>query len=464
MAFLLRSFFRVLLIYVGTTLGQTQSLSAETEDAAKTFWKSVYEENHVVQIDISASREAWEAMQPRRVERKTGGPRVHFGNKFSYSKADITIDGKLFKNAGLRFKGNSSYRFAGRSLKKPFKIDTNRFVKGQKLYGRTKINLSNAFLDSAFMKEKLGYDIYRAAGIPTPGVGWAAVTLTVKGITKKKHLGVYCLIEQVDDRYLVRNFSADKKDKLLMKPEAVDDWEYLGDDPKAYQRYGIKYGKQNTALIQRFAELLKLVESGSDKAFEKQIGDRLDLDYFAAYLAATSVLVNIDSYIGMPHNYYLLMDKTDGKLRILPWDLNETFGTFTMGRSPEMLVKWDIDRPWISGRRLSERLFKTKSFPKHYRAAVAQLMKKHFTEKKLYDQIASFEKAISPHIRKDEIGKGIEGMRMGINGDKDGINKAVDRRVFAIKPFIQKRIASVNAQLAGKAEGEPIQGRKRRPR
>ena len=129
-----------------------------------------------------------------------------------------------------------------------------------------------------------------------------------------------------------------------------------------------------------------------------------------------------------------------------------------------MLVKWDIDRPWISGRRLSERLFKTKSFPKHYRAAVAQLMKKHFTEKKLYDQLASFEKAISPHIRKDEIGKGIEGMRMGINGDKDGINKAVDRRVFAIKPFIQKRIASVNAQLAGKAEGEPIQGRKRRPR
>ena len=41
-------------------------------------------------------------------------------------------------------------------MKHPFKIDTNRFIKGQKLHGRTKLILSNAFLDSAFMREKLG--------------------------------------------------------------------------------------------------------------------------------------------------------------------------------------------------------------------------------------------------------------------------------------------------------------------
>ena len=51
-----------------------------------------------------------------------------------------------------------------------------------------------------------------------------------------------------------------------------------------------------------------------------------------------------------------------------------------------------------------------------------------------------------------------------INGDSNGVNKAVDRRVFAIKPFILKRITSVNDQLTGKTEGEKIQGRKKRPR
>jgi spore coat protein CotH len=43
-------------------------------------------------------------------------------------------------------------------------------------------------------------------------------------------------------------------------------------------------------------------------------------------------LASIDSYVGMPHNYYLLMDKVDGKLRLLPWDVKESFGTFTDGK------------------------------------------------------------------------------------------------------------------------------------
>ena len=60
------------------------------------------------------THEAWDAMQPWRKEGQTG------------------------------------------EMKQPFKIDTNRFIKGQKLHGRTKLILSNAFLDSAFMKEKLG--------------------------------------------------------------------------------------------------------------------------------------------------------------------------------------------------------------------------------------------------------------------------------------------------------------------
>ena len=57
----------------------------------------------------------------------------------------------------------------------------------------------------------------------------------------------------------------------------------------------------------------------------------MDLKEFAAYLVATSILVNIDSYIGMSHNYYILMDKADDKLRVLSWDPNETIGTLYRG-------------------------------------------------------------------------------------------------------------------------------------
>ena len=449
-----------------TSLGLAAEKSSDNKKADAAFWNSVYAENHVLDVQISITREAWDAMQPQRRERRPGedAPRVDFGNQFPYAKTKVVIDGLSLPDTGMRFKGNSSYRFASRGLKRPFKIDTNRFAKGQKLHGRTKLNFSNAFLDSAFMKEKLGYELYHAAGMPTPGVGWADVTLTIEGLAKKKPLGIYVIIEQVDDRYIGQNLGKASKGSLLMKPESVDDWRYLGEEPKAYERYNIKLGEKNVDQIRQFAELLELVEQGSDDKFAREIGKRMNLEQFAGYLAATSILVNIDSYIGMPHNYYLLMDKADGRLRMLPWDLNETFGTFTMGRSPEMLAKWDIDRPWISKRRLSERLFETESFRKRYRTAVAKLMKEHFTEEKLFERIDTFEKAITPHIKKDQIGKGFSGMKMGINGDSNGVNKAVDRRVFAIKPFILQRITSVNDQLTGKTEGEKIQGRKKRPR
>ncbi|MEC8892292.1 MAG: CotH kinase family protein [Candidatus Poribacteria bacterium] len=113
--------------------------------------------------------------------------------------------------------------------------------------------------------------------------------------------------------------------------------------------------------------MLKLIEEAPKAEFEREISKRMDLKQFAAYLAATSILVNIDSYIGMPHNYYILMDNADDKLRVLPWDLNETFSTFTAGQDLETLVRWDIDRPWISQRRLVERLFESEGFPKIYR-------------------------------------------------------------------------------------------------
>ena len=60
------------------------------------------------------------------------------------------------------------------------------------------------------------------------------------------------------------------------------------------------------------------------------------------------------------------------------------------------------------------------SFRKLYRTAVAKLMKEHFTEEKLFERIDTFEKAITHHIKKDEIGKGLSGMQMGINGDSNG--------------------------------------------
>ena len=87
-----------------------------------------------------------------------------------------------------------------------------------------------------------------------------------------------------------------------MKPDSFDDWEYLGNDLQAYNLYNIKAGKKNVDQIRQFAELLKLIKEAPKAEFEWEIRKKMDLKQFAAYLAATSILVNIDSYIGMSHS------------------------------------------------------------------------------------------------------------------------------------------------------------------
>ena len=195
-----------------------------------------------------------------------------------------------------------------------------------------------------------------------------------------------------------------------------------------------------------------MIETAPADRFEKEIGQRLDLEQFAGYLAATWILVNIDSYIGMPHNYYLLLDQADGMLRMLPWDLDETFGTFTMDYDPETLVQWGIERPWVAERRLLERLFEMASFRRRYHKSVVTLMNNVFTRDRMFARISEMERTLAPYMK----GRRQDAFRMGIYGDRDGINVAVDRRVFAIRPFVERRIDSVRAQLKGDRRGKRL--------
>lgn len=457
------------------------------QDKSNDFWDSVYEENHVVEIDIFLTKEAWESMQPARNESRRGGPprggilpdgpsrgrsrrpdgppssggrRGGAGTSFEYVKADITIDGEKFGDAGLRFKGNSSYRFSSDGLKRPLKIDTNRFVTGQKLHGRTKFNLSNSYLDPAFMKEKLAYEVYQAAGIPTPGTGWAKVSLSIEGELKKKNLGIYVLIEQVDENYLERKFGEKSKSSLLMKPETHANWQHPGEEIEQYKEvFNIKEGEDNKEQITQFGDFLSLIGEVSGTDFSNQIGEKIDLDFYAGYLAATSLLSSLDSYVGAPHNYYLMVDQADHKVRLLPWDVNEAFGTFSMGTTPEKLAEWDITRPWTSNIPLLERLFTHKDFSKLYKEKLNELMKGPFSENNLYERVDIFTKALKLHLSKKEQIT----FHMGIEGDSSGKNSAVERDIFAIKPFIKRRIRSVKAQLAGKSKGVKIEVRGGRP-
>src|SRR5882724_3886794 len=93
-------------------------------------------------IDIRLSAEAWEALQPggaakkavakaTREEGKTAGVRLRPNSSgYAYVLCEMEFDGQKIGDVGLRFKGNSSYAVSAGSLRRPMKVDVDRFIEG----------------------------------------------------------------------------------------------------------------------------------------------------------------------------------------------------------------------------------------------------------------------------------------------------------------------------------------------
>ena len=103
------------------------------------------------------------------------------------------------------------------------------------------------------------------------------------------------------------------------------DLNYTDDDLDSYStiwdREVTSSGKKDH---KRVVEALKNISEGTDP--EKY----MDVDNILKYMAVHTFVVNDDSLSGtMAHNYYLY--EYNGKLNILPWDYNLSFGGMSMG-------------------------------------------------------------------------------------------------------------------------------------
>ncbi|MDP7585260.1 MAG: CotH kinase family protein, partial [Verrucomicrobiota bacterium] len=94
-----------------------------------------FQDTKVWDVALTVSPENYAALEP------AGGR--GFDVDFKYVRAGVRIAGQAFKDVGLRYKGNSSFSTARGIPKKSFKIDFNKFTKGQKFLGLTKLNLNN---------------------------------------------------------------------------------------------------------------------------------------------------------------------------------------------------------------------------------------------------------------------------------------------------------------------------------
>ena len=426
----------------------------------------VFDPVKVWPVLITVSAEEFAAIQPRggfgfgpppKEPTKAADPKreIHksqFGSDLAWGTGSIVVGDETFEKVGIRYKGNGTVMDTARSLKKSFKIDLDRAGGSGRFGGSKTINLHCGVTDPSKCRETLAYEVYRAAGVPASRTALAEVRLTVPGRYDKELLGLYTIVEEVDKAFLKDRFGDDKG--LLMKPERLREFEDLGDD---WDKYKKLYSPKRDATADEAKRLIafsRLVHRADDETFRKEVGSYLDVDGYLRYLAATAFLSNVDSFFVLGHNYDLYLNPKTNKLHFVPWDLDRAFANFNIMGSSAQQMDLSLTHPYAGTHRLTERLLAVPEVAAQYQKFLKDFAGTAFDLERLLKRVAAVEEAVKEPLGRD--GKAAAARRDGVGGfgPPGGFGAPP-----AIKEFVEKRTASVAAQLAGTSKGYVPTGR-----
>jgi CotH kinase protein/Lamin Tail Domain/Secretion system C-terminal sorting domain len=242
-----------------------------------------------------------------------------------YLKANMLLDGVQLDSVGFRQKGLSSH-WAASKFKKPFKVDLNEFVTGQNFDGIKKFNLHNGSCDPGMMRDFVGYNILRTAGVRAPRVSFCRLYLN------DEYWGLYGIIEQIDKTFTDSNFD---NDGTLIKNIGWTELEWEGDSIEIYQEDFQLKTNEDTYDWGSFLNFMDVVNNSSDNEFPAVIQKVFDVDLFLHVLAVDIMTNNWDSYIDNKRNFYLYDEPSGKQFHWIPWDYNLSMGgDFPTGGNP----------------------------------------------------------------------------------------------------------------------------------
>ena len=425
--------------------------------------KCVFDPTKVWHFDLEIPAREYEAMQPpaagfggpgsppapprpRNPNDKRDSDRNLFGTEFPWAKGDFSAAGKTYKNVGIRYAGEITYLVSALGLKRPLKIEFNRFG-GQDFEGLDSMQLHSMPLDPAKGREILACALFRAAGVPAPRTGFAEITLTVPDKFDKEYLGLYAVIENVDSRFLEDRFGTDEG--LVMKPFQVRSVEYLGDD---WERYKGQYRPLREATreqARRVIAFARLVNQAGDDVFRKEIDSFLDVDPFLRFLAANALSSNLESSVALGHNYHLYLHPRTNKFLFIPGDLEFSLANFLLMGTADQLMNLSLTHPYPGDNKLVERMLAIDHVGEKYQSLLKNLSEKVLVQEQLIGDIEAIEKLTKEPLAREKQAVAARQEAPPAFGPPG----ADVPQPPELKTFVEKRIASVADQLAGKSKG-----------
>lgn len=375
----------------------------------------------------------------------------------------VKINGTVYENVGIRYKGNSSYNNTQNDdeIKLPFNIKLTHEDSEQKTpQGYKTLKLANVFRDPSFVREILAYEIARKY-MPAPKCNFAKVYIN------DEYWGLYSNTESIDKRFLKNYYK--EKDGVLFKCDP-ESWNietrpgceeggratlnYLGDDLRCYEGY-YELKSDDPA---GWNDLITLTQTIEQK--NVNLDSLLDVVQTLWMLAFNNVTVNLDSYTGLLcHNYYIYKT-ANGQFHPLVWDMNLAFGGFRMADEGGKLTNEEMQKmsPFLhyknEKRPLIHQLLSDDLNRKIYLAQIKTIVEENFGNDWYKQRIETVQTLIDQAVQEDshklypyrDFKANVDSTAQAGNAKIVGITELMDARTSYLlgHPLIEKESPTIS--------------------
>lgn len=317
--------------------------------------------------------------------------------------------GVTIPRIGCRFKGNSSFQRNG--IKKPFKLDFNRYDENATFLGLKKLNVNNFDLSPDFMREKLLHDL---AGKYVTALRSVYVRLYVND----NFYGLYLAVEQPDKVMMQSRFGKDEDGNLYEGEEQMGagrlpDLSWLGPDPAPYRPIYLLKTNETANDYSGLIRFIDILNNTPAAELPSRIEAIADVEDWLTWMGINNLVVNLDSYIGVAAEYYLYHRTRDGRFIHIQWDHNESFG-ITGDGTPRITTPATTDPfylpagaarpgglPTSPSRPLLTKLWAVDAYKRLYLQTLARVLRESFNPPAMSARITQLADMIRPHVAAD---------------------------------------------------------------
>ncbi len=302
--------------------------------------------------------------------------------------AVLEMDGKVYRDVGVNFRGNNSFHMVPDGNKRSFAINLDTW-RAQDLLGHTSLNLLNANQDPTLLRSVLYLDVAREY-IPAPKANF--VRVVVNGTL----WGVYVNQQTFSKQLLAERMGSTAGTRWKSPNNSFGGgFNYLGDDLALYRRWYEMKGADDTVAWRALANVTKVLNTTPPDRLEAALARIMDIDEVLRFLALDVALVNGDGYWNDGSDFNVLRD-AQGRFQALPHDVNEGFRARGNGASPDPLVALTDTNKALRGRLLQVPALRTR-----YLKYVGDIADRWLDSTRLAPHIERYVRLIEADVARD---------------------------------------------------------------